>query len=220
MTRVKICGLTRRSDAEVAERAGASFLGVILAGGPRLVDISIARDVLGPRRHTVRRVAVFGDQAIDEILTLSDLLDLDVMQLHGDPSPAQVSALRKVSSRAVWPVLRVEGIVLPSNARALAEAAGALVLDAKVVGQLGGTGTALDWEGLVEAVTQLRTAVPGFELVLAGGLRARNVAHAMALLEPDVVDVSSGVETAPGVKDPVAIDAFVTAVSAAKRMTG
>ena len=120
----------------------------------------------------------------------------------------------------MWPVLRVDGIVLPSNAPALAEAAGALVLDAKVLGQLGGTGTALDWAGLVDAVKQLRAAVPGLELVLAGGLRAANVAQAIALLEPDVVDVSSGVETAPGVKDPVAVEAFVSAVSAAKRMTG
>ena len=220
MTRAKICGLTRRVDAEVAERAGASFLGVILASGPRLVDIVTAREVLGPRRHTVRRVAVFGGQSIGEILSVAESLDLDVIQLHGDPSPSQVSALREATSRAVWPVLRVEGTVLPANAQALAEAAGALVLDAKVVGQLGGTGTALDWEGLADAVKQLRAAVPDFEFVLAGGLRAQNVAYAMALLEPDVVDVSSGVETAPGVKDPVAVEAFVTAVSAAKRTTG
>ena len=220
MTRVKICGLTRRADAEIAEREGASFLGVILASGPRLVDVARARDILGARRHTVRRVAVFGDQSVDEITAVSDALDLDVMQLHGDPTVAQVTALRAASDRGVWPVLRVEGKELPSNAPALAEAAGALVLDAKVVGQLGGTGTALDWAGLADAVARLRARVPAFELVLAGGLRAANVAQAIALLEPDVVDVSSGVESAPGVKDPVAIEAFVSAVSAAKRMTG
>ena len=94
------------------------------------------------------------------------------------------------------------------------------MIDAKVVGQLGGTGTTLDWAGLAGAVRELRAAVPNFELVLAGGLRAPNVAQAMALLEPDVVDVSSGVEMAPGVKDPVKVVEFVTAVSAAQRMTG
>lgn len=220
MTRVKICGLMHRGDAEHAEQAGASYLGVILAGGPRLVDITTARNVLGARRHSVRRVAVFGDRPIAEIVSASEALDLDVMQLHGDPSVADVKALRAASSRAVWPVLRVEGTGLPAMAAALASAAGALVLDARVVGQLGGTGVALDWAGLADAVQALRRAVPDFELVLAGGLRADNVAHALALLEPDVVDVSSGVETAPGVKDPMAVEQFVSAVSAATRKTG
>lgn len=74
----------------------------------------------------------------------------------------------------------------------------------------------MDWERLADAVAALREAVPAFRLVLAGGLRATNVGHAMALLDPDVVDVSSGVETAPGLKDPLAVAQFVSAVVTAK----
>lgn len=215
-TAVKICGLTRPEDAARAEAAGAQYLGVILAGGPRLLDLATAAAVLGAPRPGLQRVAVFGDRPIDELISMSDGLDLDILQLHGDPSIELLLALQMRTSRALWPVLRVEGTSLPSQAVALARTTGALVLDAKVVGQLGGTGVTLDWSGLAEAVASLRQAVPQLRLVLAGGLRDDNVAHAMALLEPDVVDVSSGVEYAPGVKDPSAIARFVSAVSAAK----
>jgi phosphoribosylanthranilate isomerase len=215
-TAVKICGLTRPEDAARAEAVGAQYLGVILAGGPRRLDRSRAAAVLGPRRPGIQRVAVFGDQSIDELLRMSDALDLDILQLHGDPSADLLRALQARTPRALWPVLRVEGTTLPLNATDVARTTGAVVLDAKVVGQLGGTGVSLDWRGLTGAVASLRRAVPGLQLVLAGGLRDDNVARAMALLEPDVVDVSSGVEDAPGVKDPAAIARFVSAVSAAK----
>ncbi len=211
-TRVKICGLTSASDAAYAERSGAAFLGAILAGGPRLLDVERAREVLGPRRSGVARVAVFGAQTIEEILTIGTSLDLDVVQLHGDPSPEVVRELCGRSNRAVWPVLRVEGTTLPESALGLAKAAGALVLDAKVIGHLGGTGVALDWVGLVDSVRELRRMVPDLQLVLAGGLRAENVTRAVALLQPSVVDVSSGVEISPGRKDLELVERFVSAV--------
>ncbi len=216
MTRIKICGLTRPADAAHAELMGADFLGAILAGGPRLLDLPRAQAVLGPRRPTVSRVAVFGSQSVDDTIRIADALDLDVLQLHGDPSPAFVAALRQATTRALWPVLRVEGGVLPSAAADLASVADALVLDAKVVGHLGGTGVALDWAALAGAVRDLRTVQPTMTLVLAGGLRAENVATAMAVLQPDVVDVSSGVELTPGVKDSQAVQRFVSAVSTAR----
>lgn len=215
-TAVKICGLTRPDDAARAEALGAQYLGVILAGGPRLLDLGTASTVLGTRRPGVQRVAVFGDRPLDELVTVADRLDLDILQLHGDPTVELLLALRSRTARALWPVLRVDGTTLPPQAVAVARTAGAVVLDAKVVGQLGGTGVALDWSGLAEAVASLRRSVPQLHLVLAGGLRDDNVARAMALLVPDVVDVSSGVEYAPGVKDPSAIARFVSAVSAAK----
>ncbi len=216
MTQVKICGLTRRGDADLAERAGASYLGVILASGPRLLDVERARTVLGPRRHTVQRVAVFGSIPVEELLAVSVSLDLDVLQLHGETSAQQIRLLRTATARTVWPVLRVDGVTLPKEAADLAAAAGALVLDAKVAGRLGGTGVTLDWEGLVQAVAGLRATVPALQLVLAGGLREDNVASAIRLLNPEVVDVSSGVETAPGVKDQSAVERFVSAAMAAK----
>lgn len=216
----KICGLTRPEDAVVAAGAGgagARYLGVILAGGPRLVTLDQAAAVFdaatpsqGPRG--VGRVAVFGDQDEPTILSIANALDLDVMQLHGARTPEAVVRLRTQSGRTVWPVVRVASNTLPADAVDLASAAGALVLDALVAGQLGGTGVALDWVGLQEAIASLRAQVPGVTLVLAGGLRPATVAEAIRILSPECVDVSSGVEHSPGVKDPVRIHAFVDAV--------
>jgi phosphoribosylanthranilate isomerase len=149
---------------------------------------------------------------VEWIVEVVQALDLDVAQLHGDATPAQVEAVRARTGCVVWPVLRVEGTTLPDAADGLAGAAGWLVLDAKVVGQLGGTGVPLDWSGLADAIDALRARAPGTRLVLAGGLRPSNVKRAISLLAPEVVDVSSGVETAPGVKDPDAVVQFVRAV--------
>ena len=220
MTAIKICGLTREADARHALLSGVTYIGAILASGPRLLTPGEAKTVLGPRRHGVRRVAVFGPQTAADVVTLVHELDLDVAQLHGDVTVDDVHHISRATSRAVWPVLRVEGTELPPNAAALGAAAGWLVLDAKVVGQLGGTGVALDWSGLLGQVSALRRAVPTLQLVLAGGLRVPNVAEAIRLLAPEVIDVSSGVETAPGVKDPVAVEQFVKAVHAATGIRG
>jgi len=211
MSLVKICGLTRPEDAAHAERMGAAFLGAILAGGPRLLSPERARHVLGPRRHGVRRVAVFGDQPADEVIVIARELELDVIQLHGTRTAAEAAAIGAASGCVVWPVLRVSGTELPAEAPALAAVHRTLVLDAHVVGQLGGTGVALDWAGLSASVQQLRKAVPDLTLILAGGLRPENVGEAMQLLSPEVLDVSSGVESAPGVKDPARVQLFVQA---------
>lgn len=209
---VKICGLTQPADAEHAERAGASFLGAILASGPRLLDVGRAARVLGPRRAGVSRVAVFGSQPSHEIIQIVEELDLDVAQLHGVQTARSVAEIRRATGRAVWPVLRVEGTCIPAESEELAATAQALVLDAHVVGQLGGTGVPLDWNGLADGVAALRENIPGLRLVLAGGLRSRNVRDAIRMLSPDVVDVSSGVEASPGVKDPAEVERFLDAV--------
>jgi phosphoribosylanthranilate isomerase len=209
---VKICGLTRGEDAAHAERVGASYLGVILASGPRLLDVHRAAHVLGPRRNGVSRVAVFGSQSVHDIVEIVRKLDLDVAQLHGEFTADDVATIRQATGRAVWPVLRVEGTCIPAETEQIAAAASALVLDAHVIGQLGGTGVTLDWAGLARDVAALRVRIPGLQLVLAGGLRSRNVGEALRLLSPDVVDVSSGVEASPGVKDPAEVERFLEAV--------
>jgi phosphoribosylanthranilate isomerase len=213
----KICGLTRPEDAALAERHGAAYLGVILASGPRLLDLPRAAAVLGPRRCGVQRVGVFGAQPASEVAVIAETLDLDVLQLHGDPTPELVRALAAATGRTIWPVRRVRGDTLDEAARALAAAAGWLVLDALVPGRDGGTGVALDWHGLTAPLAALRGAAPGARIVLAGGLRPENVAEAIRLLSPDVVDVSSGVESAPGVKDPAAVQAFLAAAGVPQR---
>lgn len=215
---VKICGLTRQPDAAHAMNAGASYVGAIMAGGPRLLTVDRARAVLGPRRHDVQRVVVFGDQHPDDVIVAVQTLDLDIAQLHGACTPRSIEVIRRETGCVVWPVLRVAGTTLPPDAVALGASAGTVVLDAHVVGQLGGTGVALDWSGLRDAVEALRESVPGLRVVLAGGLRPTNVIEAIRLLSPDVVDVSSGVESETGVKDLVLVEQFVAAVRSAAGM--
>jgi phosphoribosylanthranilate isomerase len=208
---VKVCGLTRRTDAELAASLGADFLGAILAGGPRNVSVETAKDVLGPRRHTVRRVAVFATQSRTEIARIAAELDLDVVQLHGESSLADIQWLQTVVEGVVWPVVRVGGTSLPPETLERAQLTGSVLLDAKVVGQLGGTGVTLDWQALRQEVANLRDRVPGLTVILAGGLNAQNLATARSVLNPDVVDVSSGVEVSPGIKNPIALEAFLNA---------
>jgi phosphoribosylanthranilate isomerase len=208
---VKFCGLTRAADAAEAARLGAAYLGVILAGGPRLVTPAHARVVLdGAAGTAARRVGVFGHVTADEVLAVADEARLDVVQLHGDPAPEHVEALRGRFAGEVWPVLRLGGTELPAVAADLWAVAGTLVLDSHVAGALGGTGTALPWEQLRDSIAVRRG---GGRLVLAGGLGPANVAAAIGALGPDVVDVSSGVELAPGIKDAAAMAAFAYAVA-------
>ena len=208
IVQAKICGLTRSTDAQLAAASGADFLGVIFAGGVRMQTIESARSIFQDT-GAARRVGVFGEQSLAEIEDAARRLELDVVQLHLASSVAAIEAIRDRLNVVVWPVLRIEGTRLPADAFRLAESAGWLLLDSKVSGHLGGTGVALDWAALAGDIRELRERVQGLRIVLAGGLRAGNVRHAIDLLDPDVVDVSSGVEQSPGIKDPEMVRAFI-----------
>jgi phosphoribosylanthranilate isomerase len=157
-----------------------------------------------------RRVGVFGDQGADEIAMLAARAQLDVVQLHGASDADLVASLRANFAGEVWRVLRV-GEELPDGAlRSAADGADAVLVDALVPGRLGGTGAAVDWERL-RGVLDRGGRPP--RLVLAGGLRPETVERAILLVAPDVVDVSSGVETAPGIKDHVQMRAFAEAAA-------
>ena len=208
IVQAKICGLTRSTDAQLAAASGADFLGVIFAGGVRMQTIESAR-LIFEDTAAARRVGVFGEQSLAEIEDTVQRLELDVVQLHLAASVAAIETIRDRLNVVVWPVLRIEGTRLPADAIRLAESAGWLLLDSKVSGHLGGTGVALDWAALAGDIRELRERVQGLRIVLAGGLRAGNVRHAIDLLDPDVVDVSSGVEQSPGIKDPEMVSAFI-----------
>lgn len=208
---VKFCGLTRREDAREASRCGAAYLGVIFAGGPRLQTRDSALEVLGDRPLDVKRVGVFGAQPVEEIADIAAAVELDVVQLHADPRAQDVSRLRKRFTGEVWGVLRLAGPQLPEHACDLFRSADAVVLDAHVPGTLGGSGVALPWSALAGVLGELRRET---RLVLAGGLHAGNVEAAIRALAPDVVDVSSGVERAPGIKDHTRLREFRDAVQA------
>lgn len=206
---IKFCGLTRPDDAREAVRLGASYVGVIFAGGQRMLTLERAREVLADVPPSVRRVGVFAGQSADEIGRVARELSLGVVQLHVDASAHRIGEVRRAFDGAIWPVLRARGADLPANAAELAEAGDGLLLDAFVPGALGGTGVSLPWNELLSRVAELRR---NRQIILAGGLRPENVGTAIAALGPDVVDVSSGVEQSPGVKDHDRMRAFRDAV--------
>ena len=210
---IKFCGMTRAEDATEAARLGASFVGVIFAGGPRQVTIDRAAGVLGELPRSVKRVGVFSNEHREIIGESARELGLHVVQLHGDCDAHDVGTLRRHFKGAVWAVLRIANGRVPPRAAELFDTADAVLLDAKVPGKLGGTGVTLPWRDLAEQLSTLR-AQGRAKLALAGGLRPENVMEAIRLLRPEIVDVSSGVETAPGIKDHARMRAFTDAVHA------
>ena len=208
MARVKFCGLTQAEDAREAVRLGAAYVGAIFAGGPRTVTPDRARELFVSATGGPVAVGVFGADDVDEIAANAMTAGVEVIQLHGDPRAADVRAMRKRFGGEVWAVARADGSLLPEWTEELFHEADAVVLDARVQGRLGGTGVALEWGALADSVSSLRGRTP---VVLAGGLTPANVAEAVRLLKPDVVDVSSGVESAPGIKDHEKMRAFFTA---------
>jgi phosphoribosylanthranilate isomerase len=203
---VKFCGLTRPSDVALAIELGAAYVGAIFAHGPRLLTPDRAREVLAPASGAARRVGVFGRADADEIARIRDVARLDVAQLHGDPTDVELEALRRNVAIEVWAVVRIGDDGIPDGAASLFDIADAVVLDRRSERALGGTGERFAWESVAPAVAHARGRA---RLVVAGGLGPDNVALAIELFQPNVVDVSSGVEDHPGVKNPDRMRAFV-----------
>lgn len=194
---IKICGLTRPGDAEAAIEAGADMLGfVFVPGTPRYVEPTSSywiRDLTG-----AEKVGVFRDQEIDEIVAIRDALKLDRVQLHGDEPDSWLDSLgpetlRRVQPRGADPWQRaamLSGRCLP-------------LFDPGA-----GDGVAFDW-------TTLRQRPTGLWVGLAGGLTPETVGDAVHAVRPALVDVSTGVESAPGIKDSERVAAFVAAARTA-----
>lgn len=211
MVEIKFCGLTRPEDARHAASLGAAYAGVVFAGGPRQVTVERAVEILAALPDSVRRVGVFAARPAAEIADVAARAGLDAVQLHGDPTAERVAELRAAFGGGVWAVVRSANGELPPGLGDLLDASDAVVLDALVAGKLGGSGVALPWRAMAPALDAVRR---GRRVVLAGGLRPENVAEGIACLAPDVVDVSSGVESAPGIKDHARMRAFRDAVLA------
>ena len=212
---VKVCGLTRAADAALATALGAAYLGFIFAPSPRRLTVDAAAQLLATLdtadEATVRprRVGVFAGAGVGEIAAAVHRLGLDIVQLHGAEDARLVAGLRDAVPSALWSVVHVGGEGIDRAQLEWATRGDGILLDAKVDGMLGGTGRAFDWERERAVVAPLRA---GRSIILAGGLTAVNVARAIAVFSPDIVDVSSGVEASPGCKDPARLRAFVHAV--------
>jgi phosphoribosylanthranilate isomerase len=197
MTQVKICGITNINDGMNALEAGADLLGFIFySRSPRYVTREHVRDISNALREgrldtNLRTVGVFVDEPLEEVVHTMSVCNLSFAQLHGTESPEYVNALRD-HGISTFKALRIASAAdLAPMAR---YACSTFVLDTYVPGQLGGTGTTFDWSLAVAAKNHGR-------VILAGGLHPDNVARAVRLVQPWAVDVSSGVEIAPGQKD-------------------
>jgi phosphoribosylanthranilate isomerase len=204
--KAKICGLTRPADAARAVEAGASYLGVVFAGGPRVVTVEQAAGIAA-EGESVPTFGVYGDQSVDDILRISDHAGLAGAQLHGPYSRAAAATLKARGLR-VWRVVRLAtrgDLDLLDDATHESDA---VHVEPLVAHAAGGPGVSLDRALAREA----RARLAGHVMVLAGGLTPATVAEAVALVRPEVVDVSSGVEGLPGKKDPEKIARFMEAV--------
>lgn len=211
MTEIKFCGMTRAEDAAFAASLEAAYVGVVFAGGPRMLTVDRAVEVL-TSVVPPKRVGVFGDQSVDEIVRAADRLRLNAVQLHGESDPRRIEEIRRRFDGEIWKVQRVARAgQLDLSETGLLDR-DAVLIDAYVKGALGGTGVALPWEEIASEVSALQRS--GRKLILAGGLTHENVGRAIRTLAPYVVDVSSGVESSPGIKDHQKMQAFRNAVRA------
>lgn len=208
-TRVKICGLSRPQDVAAVVAAGAAYGGLVFfARSPRAVTIPQARALALEFPAGLARVGLLVDPSDEFLDAVLAEVPLDILQLHGTESPARVAELR---ARHGLPVMKAVGVASAEDLPALAmygRVADMLLVDAKPPRDAvlpGGNGLAFDWR----LIAGRRWPVPW---MLAGGLTPETVADAVALTGARQVDVSSGVESAPGVKDPEAIARFVAAV--------
>lgn len=212
-TGVKICGLGNMEDVEAAAAAGASHAGLVLAESPRRLDEEAAARLASAARPLgLTPVGVFVDRDEDEVARAAEAIGLPVVQLHGAEPPDACARLRERGLevwKAVRPRSREELAALVERYR---DAVDAVLVEGRSPERAGGTGTAFPHRWLEAGGDGPRPD----RLVLAGGLDPDNVAEAVRRVRPDLVDVSSGVERAPGVKDGARVRAFVEAVAGAR----
>jgi phosphoribosylanthranilate isomerase len=207
VTRVKVCGITRHEDAELAAELGAWALGFILwRPSPRAADPRTAASIAAALRRRVALAGVFVNATLDEITEAAEALHLSHIQLHGDEGPAFCEEARRRSGCKVIKAVRVTG---PGDLQDLERFHTDFhLLDTAARGLRGGSGATWDWA----LAARRRSSVPE---ILSGGLTPENVAAGIAAVRPYAVDVASGVEAAPGVKDPEKLRAFVAAAAPA-----
>jgi phosphoribosylanthranilate isomerase len=206
MTRVKICGVTRVDDALLAAELGAAAIGFVFwPGSPRFIDPSRARSIAAALPPTVSTVGVFVDQPLDDMRRIAERVGLSAVQLHGQESAGLARALRQPVIKAV----AVSDGFVPASVDAWPGEV-TVLLDAHDPVRRGGTGTTIDWS-LAAAAAARR---PVF---LSGGLTPGNIRDAVGRVRPYAVDLSSGLESSPGVKDPAKLRALFRTLAPAGR---
>jgi phosphoribosylanthranilate isomerase len=201
VTRIKICGITRREDALAAAHGGADAIGLVFyEHSPRHVSIKLAAQLAAVLPPFVSVVGLFVNVEPTFVREVLVNVPLDLLQFHGDESPEYCAQFNKPYLKAI----RVKAGVDLLQCAARFHTAKGLLLDAHVEGIVGGTGATFDW-----ALIPKQLPLP---VILSGGLDAKNVAVAMKQVRPYAVDISSGVEASKGIKDAAKIAAFINEV--------
>jgi phosphoribosylanthranilate isomerase len=199
---IKICGITRLADALHAIEHGAGALGFVFwSQSPRYIAPERAAEIIVSLPPDVDAVGVFVNQTVDGIRAIVATTGISAIQLHGDEPPDYASALG-------WPVLKAVKVDQAAAAADRWPSGTTLLIDAADPVRRGGTGTTVDWQ-------QAAAAARGRRVVLAGGLTPDNVATAIDAVRPFGVDVSSGVEDAPGVKNQDKVARFLASARSA-----
>lgn len=207
--RAKVCGVMSPRDAGVVACAGADYMGVILSPGfSRSAPLERAEAIYAAA--PAKRVGVFVDADLRHMAATARELALDVIQLSGSEPPAVVAEVSASGPWRVWKTVHAKtDVSMAESAGPYAGAAQGILLDAWDPSLPGGTGRTFAWAGVGREV---RDAIGSATFIAAGGMTPENAGAAVAALSPDVLDVSSGVESAPGAKDPDRVRAFVEAV--------
>jgi phosphoribosylanthranilate isomerase len=203
--RVKICGLTTVTDSMMAVDAGADALGFIFyRGSRRFVDAGRARDWMINLPREVAKVAVLVNPTLDDVIQTAALPFIDAIQLHGSESPefCRRIAQERIRFGKAWPVS--DGGVIHAVPNFHTDT---IILDSKTGRGFGGTGETFDWS----AGENFTKDHPDLRVVVAGGLTVENVRDAIRMMHPYAVDVTTGVESSPGRKDPAKTRAFIAA---------
>lgn len=205
MTKIKICGITNLEDAAMVNDLRADAIGFnFFRDSPRFVSPELAARITESVGMRMEKVGVFVNLSIDEIIEIEDAVPLDTIQLHGDESPEFIAELRSESDATIIKAVRIDPQFDANSV--LSYGADAILIDAYSEGGRGGTGLTVD-RAIARQIAELVDQV-----YLAGGLTPENVALAINAVRPFAVDVASGVESSPGIKDPTKVKAFIEAV--------
>ena len=205
-TRIKICGITSLSSAAAAIEAGVDALGFnMYERSIRFIGVDAANEILRELPSSTIKVGLFVNHSEDEVLSITQRCSFDVLQFHGDEDNSFCASFSKPFMKAI----RVGGETDIASEVARYPDSVAVLLDSLVKGKFGGTGISFDWQNVPKLTKPL---------FLAGGLDVNNVSEAVRTVSPYAVDVSGGVESSPGEKDPELIRAFVHAVQATNQI--
>lgn len=205
--KVKICGITREEDLRMVSALGADAVGFVVEvpSSPRNISLKKAEKLIRLVPIFIKSVLVMVPTSVDELLKTCEKLSPDAIQIHGENLPDASTLREKLPNTSLIRAITADPIDALEVASDASKSSDAILLDSSAHGRYGGTGIVHDWD-LSKRVKQVIHPKP---LVLAGGLTSENVKDAICAVRPYAVDVSTGVESPPGIKDPEKVSAFI-----------